>query len=181
MKQILLMAGLAFAFASCNNETKDASKDSAETVTATAAAVELPFKLDEPYKNWQTGSTENAVAAMTALKTFVDKDFAGLAASLADSLDLRVDGFQQKMSRDSAISLFTNIRNGYNDLAITMYDYESVISADKKTEWVTLWYKQVWKDANGKADSLSIIDDCKMENGKMAVLDEKIQHFQAKK
>ena len=77
--------------------------------------------------------------------------------------------------------MFTNIRNDYHDLVITMDDYVSVISADKKTEWVTLWYKQAWKDAKGKADSLNITDDCKIVNGKMAVLDEKIQHFQAKK
>ena len=183
MKQILLFACMAFLFAGCNSaENKDASKETAVTTTATTATnVELPYKLDKPYKDWQMGSAENTVIAMKSLKTFVDKDYAGLAATLADSVDVRVDGYQQKLSRDSAVKMFTNIRNDYNDLVITMYDYESVISADKKTEWVTLWYKQAWKDAKGKADSLSVIDDCKMENGKMAVLDEKIQHFQAKK
>ena len=183
MKQILLIACMAFLIAGCNSaENKDASKETAVTTTATPATnVELPYKLDKPYKDWQIGSAENTVVAMKSLKTFVDKDFAGLAATLADSVDVRVDGYQQKLSRDSAVKMFSAMRNDYNDLVITMYDYESVISADKKTEWVTLWYKQAWKDAKGKADSLSVIDDCKMENGKMAVLDEKIQHFQAKK
>jgi len=43
----------------------------------------LPFKLDQPYKNWQTGSKENAVAALNAFKAFVDKDFTKFA-SLTD-------------------------------------------------------------------------------------------------
>ena len=182
MKKLFFMGCLALAVAGCNNEKKDVAKESTETATVTPTAnVELPYKLDKPYRGWQMGSTENVVAAMASLKAFVDKDFAGLTASLADSIEVMVDGYQQKLSRDSAVKMFTNMRGQYNDLTITMYDYESVISADKKTEWVTLWYKQAWKDAKGKADSLNIIDDCKMEKGKLAVLDEKIQHFQAPK
>jgi hypothetical protein len=77
--------------------------------------------------------------------------------------------------------MFKAMRPTLSNLTITMYDYESVVSADKKDEWVTLWYKQAWKDEKGKADSLNIIDDCKMQNGKMIVLDEKIQHFATKK
>jgi hypothetical protein len=62
-----------------------------------------------------------------------------------------------------------------------MQDYVSVISEDKKDEWVTLWYKQTWKDEKGKVDSMYCADDCKIKNGKMIKLDEKVQHFPAKK
>ncbi len=34
-----------------------------------------------------------------------------------------------------------------------MEDWESVISKDKKEEWVTLWYSQKWEDMKGKTDS----------------------------
>ena len=73
------------------------------------------------------------------------------------------------------------MRPMYGDLTINMQDYESVISADKQVEYVTLWYKQAWKDEKGKADSMNVIDDCKMKNGKMISLDEKVQHYPAKK
>ena len=85
------------------------------------------------------------------------------------------------MSRDSAIKMFTAQRAIYNDLTINMYDYESVISADKKDEWVTIWYKQKWTNEKGVADSLAVINDIKMKDGKMIELDEHIQHYPVKK
>jgi hypothetical protein len=58
-----------------------------------------------------------------------------------------------------------------------MDDWESVISSDKKSEWVTLWYKQTVTDKKGHIDSMSVVDDAKIVNGKIVVLDEKIQHL----
>jgi hypothetical protein len=104
-----------------------------------------------------------------------------MAAIFGDSISIKLDGYAAKLSRDSASKVLSAQRPIYNDLTITMYDYESVISADKKEEYVTLWYKQAWKDEKGKADSMNVVDDCKMKNGKMIELDEKVQRFPAKK
>lgn len=180
MKQLVVISCLVFIMTACNNAAEN--KTTAEGgETKAAAEVTLPFALQQPYKNWQTGSTENVVVAMSSLKAFVDKDAATLASTLGDSIDIQLDYYHEKLSRDSAVNMFMAQRAMYNDLTITMYDYESVISADKKDEWVTIWYKQAWKDNSGKADSMNVIDDCKIQNGKMIQLDEKIQHFPAKK
>ena len=182
MKQFIVIICLAFALAGCNDAaTKQSGTDSTGTTVKSGAEVTLPFKLERPYKDWQTGSTDNVVAAMGTLKAFVDKDFAAMGNLIGDSIEVRLDYYYGKFNRDSAIKMFTAHRPMYNDLAISMYDYESVISADKKDEWVTLWYKQTWKNEKGVADSLAIIDDCKMKNGKMIELDEHIQHYPAKK
>jgi hypothetical protein len=182
MKQFIVITCLAVALASCNNgETKQTGKDSTGTAATAATEVKLPYTLEKPYKNWQIGSTENVAAAMNALKTFVDKDFTAMAGTIGDSLDVRFDYYHANLSHDSAMKMFTKQRDTYNDLTINMYDYESVISADKKDEWVTIWYKQSWKNEKGVADSLAIIDDCKMKGGKMIELDEHIQHYPAKK
>lgn len=182
MKQIIAIICLAATVAACNNaSTTTTGSDSTAGTSKTAAELILPFKLDKPYKNWQMGSTENVVAAMAALKAFADKDFKALAGGLGDSVALKFDYFHQTLSRDSTVAMFTAQRALYNDYVITMYDYESVISADKKDEYVTMWYKQSWKDARGVADSVSVVNDCKMKNGKMIELDEKVQHFPAKK
>lgn len=182
MKQFIVIICLAVALAACNNAaTTSTGKDSTGTTVKTDGEAKLPFPLQQPYKNWQMGSTENAIAAMNGLKTFVDKDFTGLAAAIGDSVEVRFDYYFAKLSRDSAIKMFTAQRAMYNDLTITMYDYESVISADKKDEWVTMWYKQSWKNEKGVADSLAVTDDCKMQNGKMIELDEKVQHYAVKK
>ena len=183
MKQFIAIICLASTLAACNNgATTTSGADSTATSTVKPAAEPaLPFKLASPYRNWQTGSNENVVAAMGALKAFVDKDFNALAALTGDTLDVRFDYYHATLSRDSATKMFTTQRSTYNDLTITMYDYESVISADKKDEYVTLWYKQAWKNEKGVADSVSVVDDCKMKNGKMIELDEKVQHYPAKK
>jgi asparagine N-glycosylation enzyme membrane subunit Stt3 len=93
---------------------------------------------------------------------------------------LDFDNFQATMSRDSVIKFFAADRDKYTDLSITMYDYVPVISADKKTEWVTFWYKQSWKDAKGVADSMNVVDDVRLEKGKMVELSEKTSHYQKK-
>lgn len=180
MKQIFLLLCLGFTVVACNNENKESKASEPAKTDGAASDVKLPFELAGPYRNWQIGSTENVAAAMAGLKAFVDKDFAAFAAVTGDSLVLDFDNLQTKLSRDSAMKFFTNARGMYNDLKITMYDYVSVISADKKAEWVTLWYKQSWKDAKGVADSLNVQNDIRLENGKMVELDEKTSHFQKK-
>jgi hypothetical protein len=180
MKQFFVLSCLVFVMAACNNAAENkTTADGSETKDA--SEVTLPFPLQQPYRNWQIGGTENVVAAMNSLKAFVDNDAKALAATLGDSIDIQLDYYHEKLSRDSAVNMFMAQRAMYNNLTITMYDYESVVSADKKDEWVTIWYKQAWTDNKGKADSMNVIDDCKMQNGKMVQLDEKIQHFPVKK
>ena len=182
MKQLIVIICLGIAFTSCNNAaTKESGSDSTGNKATTAAEVTLPFKLAKPYKNWQIGGNENVAAAMGALKAFVDKDFTALGPFIGDSVQVRMDYFAGKLSRDSAVKVFTAGRAMYNDLVVTMYDYESVISADKTEEYVTIWYKENWKNEKGIAYSLGIVNDFKMKGGKMIELDEKVQHYPAKK
>ena len=183
MKQTIVIFCLIIALASCNNAapTQTATDSTATTAKAAATEVVLPYKLEQPYKNWQIGSTENVALAMKALKAYVDKDFATLTSLTGDSLDVTFDYFHSKMSRDSATKFFTVGRAMYSDLTVSMNDYESVISADKKDEWVTIWYKENSKDNKGVADSMSIINDIKMKDGKMIILNEMTSHYPKKK
>ena len=73
--------------------------------------------------------------------------------------------------------MFTEGWKNTASVKIVMGDYESVISKDKKDEWVTLWYKQIVTDKKGKVDSMSVVNDAKIENGKITVLDEKTRKF----
>jgi hypothetical protein len=177
MKQFIAILCIGFALAACNSETKETK---AAEPAATAADVKLPFELREPYANWSIGSNENVASAMKGLKAFVDKDFDALAAVTGDTLRIDFDAFQATMSRDSAIAFFKNARTSYGDIKIIMDDYVSVISADKKSEWVTLWYKQVQTDAKGVVDSMNYINDIRLVNGKMVQLNEKGSRFMKK-
>ena len=147
----------------------------------------LPLKnlfiltLNEPYRDWQPGNKQHAVTFMKGLKAFENGDIDACVATFGDSVDLRFDYLHATLSNDSLKKFFTNERANYNNLTIKMSDWESVISKDKKAEYVTAWYKQIWTDKKGKTDSLAIVDDTKIVNGKIVELDEKIQHFPVKK
>ena len=185
MKQLLFISCVAL-LASCNNATTtDTNKDSTGTTSVAAADKkgmhEMPYTLDRPYQNWQPGDHQHAVTAMKALKGYETGDIAACVAEFGDSVSLRFDGFRAKLSNDSLAKFLTSDRANYSSYKVEMYDWESVISEDKKEEWVTMWYKQTMTDKKGKTDSVSVVDDCKIENGKIVLLDEKTQRFPAAK
>ena len=186
MKKLIFLSCIVLAAAGCNNGTpKDAAakaKDSAEAVAAAPAAkLDYAYTLSKPYQNWQAGDQKHAVTVLKAIKDYETGNIAACAAAFADSTEVRFDHYYAKLGMDSLKKMFTQWRGDYTSLKIDMQDWEPVISSDKKEEWVTVWYKQSWVDKKGKADSMAVVDDFKMINGKIAILDEKIQHYPAAK
>jgi hypothetical protein len=175
MRKIKFLFLSAVVFASCNNngtEGKEAAKDSTKKdSTATAAAVNYPYTIEHP-DNWDIGSKQNTVIALSALKAFNSGNIAESVTYFGDSVKVEFDGMDKKLSNDSLKAIFTKWRNGYKSIDVKMQDWESVISKDKSEEWVTLWYRQKWEDTKGKADSADYIDDLKLKNGKIIQLDE---------
>ena len=184
MKKLFFIPLLALFVFGCDSKTENtdaASTDSSKTVTANAAALVYPYTLEEPYRDWQPGDQQHAATAMKALKGYETGDMDACIAGFGDSVEIRFDYYQAKLSNDSLKKFFANQRANYSSMTVKMGDWESVISKDKKTEYVTMWYREIWTDKKGKTDSLAVIDDCKIVNGKIVELDEKIQHFPAKK
>jgi hypothetical protein len=58
-----------------------------------------------------------------------------------------------------------------------MHDWESVVSKTDKDQWVTIWYKQTFIDLKGKTDSMEVINDFQMKDGRIATLNEYVRHF----
>ena len=114
---------------------------------------------------------------MKALKAYETGDINTCVANFGDTVDVRFDYFQARVSHDSLKKMFTDSRAQLAALKVTMQDWESVISKDKKTEYVTLWYKETSTDKKGKTDSVAVIDDLKIVNDKIVELDQKIQHY----
>jgi hypothetical protein len=183
MKKILLMACAAVFVISCNNEDKKEEKPAEATTSADAKtpALDYPYTLDKPYQGWQPGDQQHAVNALKGLKAYETGDVAGCVTYFGDSVELRFDNWEAKLSNDSLKKSFTAQRAGFSSVVIKMSDWESVISADKKEEWVTMWYKEIQTTLDGKVDSMAVVDDCKIMNGKIVVLDEKIRHLPAAK
>jgi len=173
MKRLILffLTGIAF---SCNNEgttTKDAKKDSAATTTTSATTVNYPYTIEHP-DYWEMGSTANTMVALNALKSLENGNVAESMKNFGDSIHLQFDALDKKMSNDSVKAMFTKWRNDYKSMTVKMNDWESVVSKDKKEEWVTIWYRQKWEDMKGKKDSADFIDDMQMKDGKIIRLGE---------
>ena len=185
MKKTLLFAFVAlFAFGCNSGENKADTKSADSTGKPVASAdtkYDYPYTLGREYQDWQAGDQQHAVNALKSLKAFETNNIPECVGYFGDSVEVSFDYMRMKLPHDSLAKNFTMWRNEYTNLTIKMEDWESVISKDKKSEWVTMWYKQIMTDKKGKTDSLEVIDDCKFVNGKIVVLDEKIQHYPAKK
>ena len=184
MKLLLIVSLLGFMVVSCNDKVADPASnttDSTKSETASAEQLSYAYALDHPYKDWQPGDQKHAVTAMASLKAFEDGDIATCVSFFGDSITLRFDGFHARVNNDSLKKVFTKSRANIQSTKISMQDWESVISKDKKDEYVTMWYKEVTTDTKGKTDSMAVVDDLKFVNGKIVELDQKIQHFPAGK
>lgn len=184
MKTFTLLVGTAMVLAACNNSSTTAEKKETQTETKVAGMsteenVRLPYPLEHG-GNWLPGSKQNLKIALESLKNWENKDFDASTKDFADTVELRYDGFEKRASKAAAKQTFTAQRNAYRDVKIMMEDYETVKSADGKEEWVSVWYKQKFQDMGSRWDSISVMDDIKMVNGRIALIDEKTRHFAKK-
>jgi hypothetical protein len=149
---------------------KDATKDST-TAAPTATPVNYAYTIEHP-DNWEVGSTANTAVALNALKAWEDGKLDESLKYFGDSVRLQFDGLNKKLSNDTVKVILTNARNNYKTVKVKMYDWESVISKDKSEEWVTVWYTQSWETNKGVKDSVDVINDLQLKNGKIVRLSE---------
>ncbi len=182
MRKVFLFACAAWLAAACNNAANTGSTAMDSTAKSSSQAMKdtMPYQLARPWQNWQPGNSKHAYTVMSALKAFETGDIPACINGFADSVRLFFDNMRGKFSKDSLGKMFTAERANYTSMSIQMEDWESVISADKKEEWVTLWYKQKWTNTKGITDSINCVDDAMIKDGKIAVLSEAVQHYPAK-
>lgn len=171
MRKLLTIAVMATIIFSCKN---------AEDKKEVTSDITYPYSLEKP-DNWDIGSKENTLLVMNALKAFEDNKVEDCLSYFADTVRWRADYMDQTLSKDSLRVAMTNLRNSIQAVQVKMGDFESVISKDKKDEWVTLWYTEIVTDKTGKTDSLAMVNDIKVANGKIVELNESIRHFPTKK
>jgi len=171
MRKFFTVALMATIIFSCKNaeENKEVTVD-----------VTYPYSLEKP-DNWDIGSKENTLLVMNALKAFEENKVEDCLSYFADTVKWRADYMDQTLSKDSLRTAMTNLRNSLQAIQVKMGDFESVISKDKKDEWVTLWYTEIVTDKTGKTDSLAMVNDIKVSKGKIVELNESIRHFPTKK
>ncbi|MEO6231895.1 MAG: hypothetical protein ABJB11_14945 [Ferruginibacter sp.] len=179
MRQLVKIVMLLFII-SCNDKSASNSKvdaDSSSTMVAPAQNIEYAYSLPEPYEDWQPGNKIHAANVMNSLKAYEMGDIDACIAAFGDTVVLRFDGYRARVSKDSLKMIFSTGRAQLASEKIYMDDWESVVSKDGKSEYVTLWYKQVTTSKKGVTDSLTVVDDLKIEEGKIVAIDQKIQHY----
>ncbi|UEG50986.1 hypothetical protein LK994_05795 [Ferruginibacter lapsinanis] len=180
MKKFMLIAFIAVFAMSCNNATtKENSTAAADTSSGKIDYAYLPA--NHPPDYWDRGDQKNIALVLKSLKGFETKNVEQALEPFADSVLWQVGNMDAKISKDSLRSMFTNDLKAIASIKIVMNDYESVISKDKKLEYVSLWYKQINTDMKGKVDSMICMDDAKIVNGKIVELEEKVRPLGQKK
>jgi hypothetical protein len=185
MKKIFWMASTILFIVSCNSNPEPTGKTGKDSTTTTMVSTD---KIDYAYlpanhapDNWDRGDQHNVAIVLKSLKAFENGNVDGALDAFADSVHWSADGIDGKISKDDLKKEFTDSWAKMASLKIVMDDYESVVSKDKKSNWVSLWYKQISTDKTGKVDSVYCMDDAKIDNGKITVLDEKARKFPASK
>ena len=171
---ILLFIGGAL-FASCNNAGSTKVEASGDTTANTGAAghINYPYTIDHP-DYWEIGSQQNTLNVLSSLKAWENNKMDEAAKYFADSVHIRFDGIDKKISNDSLKAFITPDATA-KSWSIKMQDWESVISKDKKDEYVTVWYREFHENKQGKKDSIDVINDIKMKDGKIIELEQYVR------
>lgn len=136
-----------------------------------SAKMDYPYKIEKP-DNWEIGSSENTMVALQALKAWEDGNVDQTLKFFGDSIHLKFDGLDKKISNDSLKIFFTENRNKFKSIKERVEDWESVISKDKSEEWVTLWYTDIPETQAGVLDSIDIVNDFKLKDGRIIRIDQ---------
>ncbi|HUS01015.1 MAG TPA: hypothetical protein VMY77_04775, partial [Chitinophagaceae bacterium] len=167
MKKVIFFLLVIFSLVSCSDSstTKTDSTDSTAVATAATDYSSYPYTVKNP-DTWETGDRQHTLNVLKSLKAYETGNVDEAVSYFGDSVRVRFDELDAKVSNDSLKSMFKKQRAMSKSITVDMHDWESVRSKVKNEEYVSLWYTQHWEDNNGKKDSISVMDDLKIENGK---------------
>jgi hypothetical protein len=176
MKKFFFLSSAVLMLASCNQKTEDAAVKSAST----EEKVEYAYTIEKP-DNWLPGSKKNTQIVLQSLKDFETGNIDACAAAYADTCMVKSDMVETLMTRDSLKNWFSGFRSELKEYEVKVSDWESVVSLDGQTEYVSIWFTEKWTDQKGKVDSISAMEDYKMKDGKIVEFDRKTRKLAAKK
>ena len=176
MKKIIFFFAIAIAIVSCRNNNSQAT--TATTNTSADANAGYAYTIKHP-DQWELGDKNNIKIALNSLKAYERGNISAAFKDYADTVLIQMDGFERRLSKDSLLSLFLRERSGLKRMGIEMNDFVSLRSKDGRSDYVSLWYKQLWEDQEGRIDSIECMDDLAFRNGKIILWNEKVRRYPA--
>lgn len=174
MKQSLLLFFSCIIIFGCNN----GPNQEADKIDSTAKKEMLTYPFTAKYSlNWQPGDEKNAVLVLNSFKKYIDGDIKGSFAYFADSIEFIANKFHFVGKKDSLESIMTPMRAEAGSMFVQPDTWITTYYPDKNDTWVTIWSTQKWTDKKGKMDSVYLVDDVLVKDGKITQIDEKQRLF----
>ena len=171
-------------FMACNDANNDelgSIKPIDDTTTTTnAAALDYAYSKSST-SNYEMGDPAQIQMVLKSLKAWENNNIDEAVQDFGDTVELFFDNFYTKLPKDSLKQFFTQSRGDFDSVKIVMHDWETVKSTNDNNEWVSLWYTEITKPKNGKLDSLAIMDDVKVRDGKIIEINQYSRRFAPKK
>jgi len=146
-----------------------------QTPPAKNTAINLKDTVNYAYQIKQSNqwlinnNRHNVFIVMNVLKAYEHGDTASLNKYLADSITIYYDGGIYKGARHEFMYAIKERVKFLKGLKIKLKDWESVISRDRQQERVNTWYTLYYKTTEGKADSVDVLDEARLKDGKITV------------
>lgn len=143
-------------------------KPTAEAATIQAdTTLKLPYSLKKQ-RTWEMNPDPRTLeAALNAVKAFENNDTTALKGLIADSVHVYYEGGEFNGKRSEFLKAIKEEMDLRKNVQIEMEEWQSIIDKNKNEEWVSMWYKQKWEDANGDPDSLQVYNDVQLKYGKI--------------
>ena len=177
MRKTSLILSACLVLLACNNSQTSAGIENKPTEESPTNYAYTPK--EKP--NWEMGDAKNIAFVLNALKKYETDRIDELGEDMADSVTFVADRFKFDGKKDSLLKIFKKEWENTNSMTIEMHDWEAVHGKDNKEDWVSLWYKNTWTNKDGKMDSAMNMDDIRIVNGKIRVIDTKQRRFPEKK
>jgi len=174
LKQTLLVIFSCIIFFGCSSgPTQEPAK-----ADSTAKKETLDYPYTARYSlNWVPGDEKNAVLVLNSFKKYIDGDVKGAFAYFADSIEFIADKFHYVGKKDSLEAIMTPMRAGTSSMSLIPDAWITTYYPDKNDTWVTIWSTEKWTDKKGKMDSVYLVDDVLVKDGKITQIDEKQRQF----
>ena len=169
MQKLLFVFCLAVFAMACNNESKESAGKEEGTDAKAATTFSLPITYSSSFE-----IGDPAYAAMIvqgSWKDWQDNKIGDMKTWVADTIVAFMSDNVMSVGRDSLAARWNRGRATYTNVIDTVYSAISMVSTDKKENWVLIWAKEINTSSDGKTDTTELMETWRInKDGKADML-----------